>query len=501
VAELATSPEPPSDDERPFPPGDYPVVVVGSGPGGLQTSYCLTRLGVEHAVISQDDAPGGMFRRWPIFGRLLSWTKPDAPYPRESREYEWYDHNSLVGDEPEHRALVAAEMDRRYMVPSRDEMARGLIAFAEKGGVRVRYGCRWESTVRSEGGFTLVTSDGEYGCRAVVFATGVTDPWRSPIPGLEQVAHYIDCRNGPDYQGKRLFIVGKRNSAFEIADGLVPWAKQVILGSPRPVQASVIALASVRVRYFQPYEDSSWGGGTIVLDAAIERVERAETGWRVHAKSTTGAGELPPIEVDEVIAATGFCTPLQDLVDLGVETVAQGRIPALTPFWESVTVPGVYFAGNATQGAAGLRRHGTGSASGTVSGFRYNARLLARHLAETRLGQPVERPTHARDEVVPYLLAQLKSGPELWTQKAYLARVVSLDTGRNEGIMPLAHFVDSAGPDAIAATVEMDSEARIYPVLYLRRSGKVDELVMGPDPLHDFGREEYRRELESLLRL
>jgi hypothetical protein len=67
--------------------------------------------------------------------------------------------------------------------------------------------------------------------------------------------------------------------------------------------------------------------------------------------------------------------------------------------------------------------------------------------------------------------------------------------------MPLAHFVDSAGPDAIAATVEMDSEARIYPVLYLRRSGKVDELVMGPDPLHDFGREEYRRELESLLRL
>ena len=25
--------------ERPFPPGDYDVVVVGSGPGGLQTSY------------------------------------------------------------------------------------------------------------------------------------------------------------------------------------------------------------------------------------------------------------------------------------------------------------------------------------------------------------------------------------------------------------------------------------------------------------------------------
>ena len=44
--------------DRPFPPGAYPVVVVGSGPGGLQLSYALDRLGVRHAVISADDAPG-----------------------------------------------------------------------------------------------------------------------------------------------------------------------------------------------------------------------------------------------------------------------------------------------------------------------------------------------------------------------------------------------------------------------------------------------------------
>src|SRR5438034_7520011 len=44
---------------RPFPPGWYPVVVVGSGPGGLQTSYFLSRLGVEHAVLSADDGPRG----------------------------------------------------------------------------------------------------------------------------------------------------------------------------------------------------------------------------------------------------------------------------------------------------------------------------------------------------------------------------------------------------------------------------------------------------------
>src|SRR5918996_4477228 len=97
---------PEGHDDRPHPPGAYDVVVVGSGPGGLQTSYYLSRLGVRHAVLSRDEAPGGMFHRFPIYQRLITWTKPDAPVDRQSREYEWYDHNSLVAEEPELRALV-----------------------------------------------------------------------------------------------------------------------------------------------------------------------------------------------------------------------------------------------------------------------------------------------------------------------------------------------------------------------------------------------------------
>src|SRR6266550_3082434 len=59
--------------------GEPPVAVVGSGPGGLQISYSLSRLGLRHAVISADESAGGMFRKWPFFQRLLSWTKPYAP--------------------------------------------------------------------------------------------------------------------------------------------------------------------------------------------------------------------------------------------------------------------------------------------------------------------------------------------------------------------------------------------------------------------------------------
>ena len=487
-------------DDAPFPPGDYDVVVVGSGPGGLQTSYCLGRLGVRHAVISRDSAPAGMFRRYPIFQRLISWTKPDAPAERGSREYEWYDHNSLVADEPELQALVPGFMDRSFDLPSRPEMEAGLAAFAERAGVAVRYGCEWQGTRRENGNLVLETTDGEYRCRAAVFALGVTEAWRAPIAGIEHAAHYVDTREPSTYDGRRVFIVGKRNSGFEIAQGLLPWARQVVLASPRPVQTGVLALSALRVRYLHPYDEHVRGGpGTFVLDASIERIERGADGFRIRTRGTTWAGELE-FEADDVVAATGFRTPLRDLTALGVATVADGRIPALTPFWESISVPGVFFAGNATQGARGLAKRGLAASSSAVNGFRYNARVLARHLAE-RLGARLERPALSRADIVPYLLRELARAPELWVQKGYLARVLTFADGeaRDDGIVPVAHFVDSAGPDAVAATIEVDESGVIFPALYARRAGELTEHALEPHALHDFEGESYRRDVAARL--
>jgi len=494
---------PAAEPPRPFPPGEYPVLVIGSGPGGIQVSHELDRLGIGRATLSADPSPGGMFRRLPLYQRLLSWTKPYALGDPAGRTGEWYDWNSIVSDDPALRAIMPTLMDGSSSFPSRANMEENLVTFVARSGMQIRFDCTWQSTRQADDGrFVLTTTDGDYTCGVAIFAVGMAEPWRPPTPGLEAVPHYVEAGPAQSYAGKSVFIVGKQNSAFEIATAFLPWARQMVLASPRPASLSVVehSLAGVRARYLQPYEDAMLHNGVFLLDVKVDRIEPAGSGFRIHMSRTADGRELT-YDADAAIATTGFAVPLGDLPALGLATFAQGKMPALTPLWESVSVPGIFFGGTISQAAAGLKKHGIPANSGALHGYRYNARVLVRHLARTRFGMELPSPPLDADAVVPFLLEQLTLAPELWNQRSYLAQVVSVSNSgwRDEGIWPLADFIDADGPDAAAVTLEPSPDASIRPAAYLRVAGGVSEQLLEPDELNEYRDAAHRAELAAIL--
>jgi hypothetical protein len=146
------------------------------------------------------------------------------------------------------------------------------------------------------------------------------------------------------------------------------------------------------------------------------------------------------------------------------------------------------------QGAAGLRKNGVGSASGTVSGFRYNARLLAQEIAK-RLGHKQEvaalDATRSSRSSSPSSARGPRSG-----RRRDISRGPSIRTGarhRPPGALPRPLRAGS-----IAVTIEMNAEGEIYPVAYCARARRSTS-ALPPHHLNDFGGDEYRRALESLL--
>jgi len=352
----------------------------------------------------------------------------------------------------------------------------------------------------------LHTSDGDYRCQVAIFAVGVAHPFTPDTPGFEHVAHYVDTRPASTYAGKRLFIVGKENSGFELATGLLQWAQRIVLASPRPAKLSVNShsLAGVRARYVPPFEDEMLGGGVFILNASISRIERLGETLRVYCVRSETGNEIA-VDADEVIAATGFTCPLQDLGDLGVEVFGRSLLPAMTNYWESATAPGIYFAGTIGQGVSGMKKYGLPANSGAVHGARYNSRTMVYHVAQKHFGVQLPRRTIEPNALVDTLLTEATRAPELWNQKSYLARAFSLDPAEgilDDGIVPLAQFVDEEGAAGVAIAVETDDTNDIHPAVYVRAKGKpAIETLLVSQPLHDFRTSDNRAHLSEILRI
>jgi thioredoxin reductase len=410
----------------------YEYLILGAGPAGLQMGHHLSRAGHSYLILEAGDTPGTFFKKFPRHRTLASRNKvhtgSDDPEIRLR-----FDECSLL-DEGGDGSFRFSDLSRSYL-PSADEMVLYLCGYAERHGLNVRCDTRVLRVEKPGPGlFRLTDAAGNvFSCRRLIVATGASRPWVPPVPGIELAESYVDVSVDPeDFVNQRVLVIGQGGSGVETADNLIPTAA---------------LLHTLR-------------------EGAVERIERREGQLVVSVRRADG--EVEELVYDRVIVATGFrfddsifapgCRP---------ELAPDGRFPAQTPEWESINVPGLYFAGTLTR-ASGDQDH----ASAFIHGFRYNVRALFRMLASKhhRRDWPACEIEPTPEGLVEATLARLNRASALWQQPGFLHDVIVVDEDWNGARyleeMPLAYLQQSGiGQSGHFYTITLERGESLHPVI------------------------------------
>jgi len=405
--------------------GELDCLVIGAGPAGLQLGYFLESSRRSYVILEATAAVASFFRRFPRQRELISFNKVQSVYTDPEIRLRW-DWNSLLteGYELEFREFS----DDLY--PHADDLARYLEAFAEKYVLKISYNARVENVHREpDGRFRVRLTDGRsLRARSVVVATGLSDAYLPDIPGVELAEGYETASLDPeDYRGKKLLIIGKGNSAFELADTVLNVAALVHLASPHPVRLAWNTkhpghVRAHAVRMLDMYQLKLLNSA---LDCTIESIEPRSDGFAVSVAYVHAAGERETILYDVVVRCTGFRHDGSIFDDTCCPTpVFDGRLPEMTSQWESTTAEGIFYAGTLMQ-ARDFKR----ASSAFIDGFRYNIRTLHRFL-EQRFhgGSLLDETLDATPEVLTdWILHRVSRTSALWAQFGFLCDAVVID--------------------------------------------------------------------------
>jgi thioredoxin reductase len=428
---------------------DY--VIIGAGPAGLQLAALLERDGLDYVVLEAGDGPGTFFRTYPRHRQLISinkvWTGSDDP--EFNLRSDW---NSLLTEDP---ALQFKQYSSKYF-PSADDLVRYLADFA--AGLNIVYHSPVIRVSRSSSGFEVEAGQ-TYAARRVVVATGVSRLNIPDIPGVELAERYDTVSVDPqDFVNQRVLIVGKGNSAFETADALVETAAVIHVAGPHSIKLAwqshyVGHLRAVNNNFLDTYQLKSQNA---VLDGSIERIARRDDGgFRVDFRYARTVEAVRVLEYDRIIMCTGFAfdaTPFD--ASARPSLVIDDRFPEQSPAFESVNVPGLYFAGTLTQ-----QRDFKKSTNGFIHGFRYGVRALHRILHERHHDRPWPSTTVAAtpEAITDAVVARINRTSALWQQFGVLADVVTVtgDSASYREEVPVAYF-HAAPPPGLALLVTLE---------------------------------------------
>ncbi|NGO67052.1 NAD(P)-binding domain-containing protein [Streptomyces boncukensis] len=408
----------------PHAPLDY--LVIGGGPAGLQTGQLLQAAGHRYRILESGDAPGTFFRTFPRHRKLISINKVHngTDDPELNLRMDW---NSLLSPDPR---LLFTRYSARYF-PHADDLLRYLADFAEHHGLDIAYGTRAARIARDTegGGFRVTDQHGaEHRAERLVMATGLTLPHIPAIPGIELAEDYAETSVAPeDFTDQRVLILGKGNSGLETADNLVETAAVIHVAGPGSVRLAwnshyVGHLRAVNNNFLDTYQLKSQNA---LLDGQVLGVEKDGDGrYRVRFSFSRADETVKELRYDRVITCTGFrFDPSPFAPECRPELVINDRFAALTSAYESVNVPGLYFAGTLMQ-----QRDFKKSTGGFIHGFRYAVRALSRILGERHHGEPWPHRTlePEPEALADAVVARVNRTSALWQQFGVLGDVLTV---------------------------------------------------------------------------
>jgi putative flavoprotein involved in K+ transport len=339
------------------------IVVIGAGAAGLASAAMLQRSGHKVVVLERETI--------------------GAPWAHRYERLHLHTVRWLSG-------LPGYRMPRALgKWPSREGVREYLQEYARHHALDVRTGVEAGRAERTASGWTVTAAMGDHEGDRVVVATGYSSvPFLPDWPGqfAGDLVHSADYRNPAPYAGRRVLVVGAGNSGAEIAtdvaDGgaaatflavrtppsivrrdTLGFPSQVIgLATPhlpvRVVDRIGRALRRVSVPDLapyglpppaRPYSDFMRRKVLPILDVGL--VDAVRTG-RVRVVAALERFDGPravladgsEVEIDAVIAATGFRTGLEPLVGhLGV--LDDHGEPRVHGAEEDPRAPGLHFVG------------------------------------------------------------------------------------------------------------------------------------------------------------
>ena len=338
-------------------PAECDVLVVGAGPIGLETAAVLAAEG--HAVIVVDAGPVGatIARTFPPNTRFF--TSPERlairGWPVASTTQE-----KTTGEE--YLAFL-----RSFVLG----MSLDVRTFTKVVGINGHRGTFEVATLTPDG------TPGTIRCAVIVLATGGTDhPRRLGVPGeeLAMVHHYLGDPHR--FFGRRVLVVGGRNSAAESALRLYRVGAQVHLAHRQPQLYE-------RVKHWiRPDVESLIAEGEI--NGHMPRVvSRIEPGCVTLAHPDGGAEEH--VDVDDVLLQIGYEQDGLVFALAGLTTNDASGAPALNEVTMESSVPGIYVVGTAS---AGTQDH--------FGVFIENSHQHADRVAAALAGRPAPAPVPPR---------------------------------------------------------------------------------------------------------